>query len=61
MIDFINSKSDAKLKEHDLMDRTLCAMDFNKIFIKNVYRKIAEKKMNEIKHIRFVDILPLPT
>ena len=51
MIDFINSKFDAELKEHELMDRTLCAMNFNKMFIKNVYRKTAEKKMNEIKEV----------
>jgi len=41
--------SDAELKEHDLMDKTMCAMDFNKMFIKNFYRNTAEKKMNEIK------------
>lgn len=51
MIDFINSKSDAELKEHDLLEKTLCAMDLNKMIIKNIYRKNIEKKMNEIKEV----------
>lgn len=49
MIDFINSKSTSELKEHEIMDRMLCVMDFNKMIIKNIYKKNVGKKMNELK------------
>lgn len=50
MIDFINSKSASELKEHDLPDRTLCEIDFNKMIVRNIYTNTAEKKkLKEIK------------
>jgi len=51
MIDFINSKSTVELKEHDMPDITSCAIDFNKMIVRNIYRIIAEKKIKEIKEV----------
>lgn len=49
MIDFINSKSTSELKEHDVPDKTLCAIHLNKMIVRNIYRNTAEKKINEMK------------
>lgn len=51
MIDFINSKCASKLKEHDFPDRTLCAIDFNKMIVRNIYRNSIEKKLKEMKEV----------
>ena len=51
MIDFINSKSTAELKEHDMPDRTSCVIDFNKMIVRNIYMNTAEKKINEMKEV----------
>lgn len=51
MIYFINSKSTSELKEHDMPERTLCAIDFNKMIVRNIYRNTAEKKINEMKEV----------
>ena len=49
MIDFINSKSTTELKEHEMPDRTSCAIYFNKMIVRIIYRNTAEKKINEMK------------
>ena len=49
MIYFINSKSTVELKERDIPDITSCAIDFNKMIVRNIYRNTAEKKINEMK------------
>lgn len=46
MINFINSKSTAEMKEHDMPDKTLCAIDFNKLIVRNIYRNTTKKKIN---------------
>ena len=51
MIDFINSKSTSELKEHDMPDITLCAIDFNKMIVRNIYINTVEKKINEMKEV----------
>lgn len=49
MIDFINSKSTTELKEHDMPDIITCAIDFNKMIVRNIQRITAEEKIKEIK------------
>ena len=51
MIGFINSKFASELKEHDLLDRTLCAIDFNKMIVRNIYRNTFERKLKEMKEV----------
>ena len=58
MIDFINSKYILELKEHDMPDRMLRAIYFNKMIVINIYRNTAKKKINEMKEVVFnFDIL----
>lgn len=49
MIDFINSKSIEKLKELDIPNRTSCAIYFNKMIVRNIYKITVEKRINEMK------------
>jgi len=49
MIDFINSKSTAELKEHDMPNKITYAIYFNKNIVRNIYRIATEKKIKEIK------------
>lgn len=49
MIDFINSKSIAELKEHEMPDRIACGIYFNKMIVRNIYRITTKKKIKGIK------------
>ena len=50
-IDFINSKIDQELEEHEIKDRKLCVLVINKLIVKNSCMKSAEKKLTEIKQV----------
>ena len=51
LIDFVNSKSDQELGEHEIKDRNLCVIYINKVIVKNAQRKSVEKKLTEIKQV----------
>jgi len=49
MIHFINSKFTAELKEHEMPNRISCAIDFNKMIVRNIWRVTTKKKIKEKK------------